>query len=121
MSTPPAAPTATEAPDLSELVAEVVLAVPGVAALHAGPSGTVATYLPRRRVTGVAVRTDGGRPSVEVCVVAAPVRGLRTDLAALAARVRRAVGTLVPLPVDVTVADLADRTDLDTPLEGEHP
>lgn len=35
-----------------------VLAVPGVADMHAGSFGEVATYLPGRRVVGVRMRTD---------------------------------------------------------------
>lgn len=106
---PPAAPAggpahrAPEPPDPAELVRDAVLGVPGVAAMHPGPSGTLATYLPGRRVAGVALRGDG---SAEVAVTATAVRGLRTDLQALGTRVRAAVSPLVPGPVRVVVADL---------------
>ena len=39
-------------PDLSETVAAAVLAVPGVAGLHGGAFGDVATYLPGARIAG---------------------------------------------------------------------
>lgn len=100
-------PLTADTADTADAVARVVLAVPGVFGLHAGAFGTVATHLPGRRVTGVAVRhDDAGRPRVEVCVTASAERGLRTDLHALASRVHAAVAPLVPGGVDVTIADL---------------
>jgi uncharacterized alkaline shock family protein YloU len=96
-------------PEVADLIAAAVLALPGVAGLHAGAFGTVATYLPGRRVAGVAVRTNtSGQDAVEVSVVAALQRGLTTDLQALASRVHAVVAPLTPGPVTVTVADIAD-------------
>jgi len=103
--------TKVSAKDTAELIAEAVLAVPEVAGLHGGAFGTVATYLPGRRVTGVALRpgtgTLMGQESVEISVVAAAAGGLSTDLLALAAQVRAAVAPWVSGPVDVSIADLS--------------
>lgn len=85
-------------PDLADEIAAAVLAVPGVAGLHAGTFGEVATYLPGRRVTGVRVRPD----VTEVHVVlswGAPV--LPT-----ADAIRAAVAPLAATRVDVTVQDV---------------
>ncbi|MFZ2511658.1 MAG: hypothetical protein WAW85_11310, partial [Gordonia sp. (in: high G+C Gram-positive bacteria)] len=57
-------------------IAAAVAAVPGVTALSGGAFGTVATYLPGRRVLGVARRDAGW----EVVVVAE----LGYDLSAIA-------------------------------------
>ena len=88
------------ATDLPELIEKAVLSCPSVARLDRGQYGTVASYLPGRQVVGVSV---GER--VEVAVVlrlATPVPVAVNDIRA---RVRDVAGDL---PVDVTVADLAD-------------
>ena len=85
---------------LADLVAAAVRGVPGVAGLDGGSLGEVATYLPGRRVSGVAERGD----RLAVSITAVPA----VDLRALAAAVRSAVATVDPRPVDVTVADIAD-------------
>ena len=91
---------------LADLVAAAVRGVPGVAGLDSGSLGGVATYLPGRRVSGVAERGD----RLAVSISALP--GL--DLRALALAVRSAVATVDPRPVDVTVADIAADTAADT-------
>jgi uncharacterized alkaline shock family protein YloU len=83
-----------------ERVAAVVAAVPGVASLHGGPFGDVATYLPGRRVTGVRLTARGDR--VEVHVVAEYLPRLPD----LAERVRMAVRAVLPCRVDVTIEDI---------------
>lgn len=87
--------------DPADTVAALALAVPGVAALHPGMFGEVATYLPGRRVTGVRVRD--GAVDVHVAVWhSAPVRDT-------AAAVRDAVGAALPgLDVNVTVEDIVE-------------
>jgi uncharacterized alkaline shock family protein YloU len=93
------------APDpgvLAEAIAARVAEHPGVAALHGGPFGTVASYLPGRRVVGAVVdETDG---SVQLAVVArlgTPLPELTTDL-------RRWVSALAgPVAVHILVADVA--------------
>ena len=40
--------------DIADRVAAAVIAVPGVAFLHGGVFGEIGTYLPGRRVSGVA-------------------------------------------------------------------
>lgn len=94
---------ATQSLSTAEQAATAALSVPGVAGLHGGEFGTVATYLPGRRVTGV-------RIDETVCAVHVTVR-YPADLFAVAESVRSAVHPLVGLPVDVTIEDLtADQT-----------
>ena len=93
--TPEPADTATT---VAEQVASATLGVPGVAGLHAGSFGEVATYLPGRRVTGVRLR-DG---DTEVHVVAT----MGTRLRDLADAVRSVVSPLVDTPVRVVVEDV---------------
>src|SRR5690606_24097024 len=52
--------------DLARALAERVRACPDVADLAAGPFGTIATYLPGGKVSGVAVRPG----EVEIAIVA---------------------------------------------------
>lgn len=97
-------PGTPEAPGLGPLpvrVAEALLAHPGVAALSAGPYGTVASYLPGRRLTGVAL--GGPDEPARIAVVlrfGAPVEATAAELrriVAAASGARR---------VDVVVTDL---------------
>jgi len=89
-------------PELAETVAAAVLAHPGVARLSGGPFGTVASYLPGRRVVGVRLPPDPADP-VEIVVVA----HLGVGLPHLAQELGAAVaGVLGPVTVDVTVADV---------------
>lgn len=89
----------------AEVVAAVVLAVPGVVRLHGGPFGGLGTYLPGRRVTGVRVDDDG----TEVHVVVSATE----SVAVTAARVQRAVSAVAPMPVRVHVDDI-DQPHLST-------
>ena len=59
-------------PVLAEAVAAAVLAHPGVARLSGGPFGTIASYLPGRRVIGVRLPLEDTDP-VEIAVVAVDV------------------------------------------------
>jgi uncharacterized alkaline shock family protein YloU len=84
--------------DASERIAAAVRAVPGVADLHGGVFGEIATYLPGRRVTGVRI----GQDSIQVHVslqIDAPVR-------ATAVAIQHAVTAVTGLPVDVTIEDI---------------
>ena len=89
--------------EVAELADRIVGAVTGcaaVAGLTGAPGGPVATYLPGRTVSGVAVRAG----EVEVCVVAR--YGL--PLPEVAEQVRQAVAPLVPgRMVDVVIGDIA--------------
>jgi len=85
--------------ETADAVAALVLAVPGVARLHPGRFGEVATYLPGRRVTGVKLTDD----RVEVHVVIADDEPIR----ALAQQIHAAVAAVVTVPVQVFVEDLA--------------
>lgn len=93
-------PTADVLPviETAEEVAVLVLAVPGVAQLHAGRFGEVATYLPGRRVTGVKLTDD----RVEVHVVVRFGEPLR----AVAAHIHAVVAAVVTVPVQVFIEDL---------------
>lgn len=118
--TPAAAPGAGPGPapgdDVADLVAAAVRRVPGVADLHGGSFGEVATYLPGRRVPGVRIRDDLSEVHV-VTLWGAPVP-------ATADAVRAAVEPIVGTPVHVVVEDVVDpsagadviqRTDEETP------
>ncbi|MGW6378236.1 hypothetical protein ACWFRB_19460 [Rhodococcus sp. NPDC055112] len=87
----------------AELIAGAVLAVPGVAGLHGGMFGEVATYLPGRRVLGVALGDDS-------CAIHISVR-YPAHVIETAERVRAALAPMLDVPVDVTVEDvLTERT-----------
>ena len=90
------ASTGTTADD----VAQAVLAVPGVAALHGGMFGEVGTYLPGRRVRGVRLTEDSTDVHVSV-LLGYPVRQT-------ADQIRRAVSQLVAGPVHVVVEDVVE-------------
>ncbi|WP_205739614.1 hypothetical protein [Georgenia sp. SYP-B2076] len=100
----PAATAVSTGHELADAVAAAVLAVPGVARLHAGAFGEVATYLPGRRVPGVRIGPGG----VEVHVVVdQAVLDWQVPLPEVAEHVHRAVAALVPTGVHVYIDDLA--------------
>lgn len=85
--------------ELADRVAAAVIRCPDVAGLTQIPGMPVATYLPGRTVSGVAVRPA----EVEICVVAR----YGPPLPRVAAQVRGAVEPLVPgRAVDVVIADI---------------
>jgi hypothetical protein len=85
----------------AEEIASTVATCPAVAAMSAGPTGTVATYLPGRRVFGVRVRNR----RVEIHVVG--VWGV--PIPSLVSEVRRSVAELVDgHDVDIVVEDLGE-------------
>jgi hypothetical protein len=91
-------PGVPESIDISESIAEAVLATDGVAGLHGGMFGEAATYLPGRRVAGI--RIDENGTEVHVTLIAGhPVRET-------ADAIRTAVSPLSPGPVHVTVEDV---------------
>lgn len=94
-------------PEPAEAVAEAVLAVPGISALHAGLLGEVATYLPGRRVNGIQLGDD----ECEVHVVL----DWGVPVLEAADRVRLAVEDLVDGAVHVTVEDIASPEALSEP------
>ncbi len=96
----PAPPSAApEDPPLADRVAQAVESTPGVAGLHGGRFGEVATYLPGRRIAGIRL----GDTAAQVHVVI----DYGTKVPDVAAAVRDAVAPLVDTPVDVTVEDVA--------------
>lgn len=93
--------TTTAVASLADAISQRVLDHPAVAHLHGGPFGTVASYLPGRRVVGVRVDAEDG--SVELSVVL----WVGAPLLPVVAELRRAVTEVAgPVRVDVTVADL---------------
>lgn len=86
---------------LADTIAALVSRHPSVVALHGGQFGTIACYLPGRRVVGVAVdETDG---SVQLGVVARLDVPLPTLIAELRGQVVALAG---PVAVHVLVADV---------------
>lgn len=82
----------------ADAVAAAVAAVPGVAKLHAGMFGEVATYLPGRRVSGIRFADNGTEIHVSL-EFGVPIRET-------ASSVRAAVSAVVAGPVHVTVEDV---------------
>jgi hypothetical protein len=89
-----------EVAELADRIAATVTGCPDVAGLTQNPGFPVATYLPGRTVSGVAVWLA----EVEICVVAR----YGPPLAQVAEQVRQAVEPLVPgRVVDVVIGDIA--------------
>jgi hypothetical protein len=85
--------------ELADRIAAAVTGCPDVAGLTQVPGMPVATYLPGRTMSGVAVRSA----EVEICVVAR----YGPPLPQVAVQVRQAVQPLVPgRVVDVVIADI---------------
>lgn len=93
-------------PDLTERIAEAVRAHPAVAGLHGGPFGTVASYLPGRRVDGVRLAEDGR--GVELAIAVRLGERIPTVVGELRAAVRELAGEV---PVDVTIVDVVGTVD----------
>ena len=92
----------------ADRIAAAVLDVPGVAGMHAGMFGEVATYLPGRRVAGVRITPDAVEVHVSV-LVDVPIRDT-------ASAIRQAVAPLTALPINVTVEDVVPTTPAAVPL-----
>ncbi|MDG3009079.1 Asp23/Gls24 family envelope stress response protein [Rhodococcus sp. D2-41] len=90
------APEAT--PSAAAQIAAAALAVPGVAELHGGAFGEIATYLPGERVVGVTVGDAGARVHITVYS--------DQDVREVAAAVRRDVEAATGLKAVVTVEDV---------------
>ncbi|MDP9849464.1 hypothetical protein [Streptosporangium lutulentum] len=88
-----------ETADLADEVADAVRRCPDVVDLSSGPFATVATYLPGRKVPGVALRDD----EVEISIVARQGR----PLPEVADEVRAAIASLVgDRPVNVHIGGM---------------
>ncbi|MCD2188183.1 hypothetical protein [Actinomycetospora soli] len=112
-------PGSADAPgrgSLSERVAGALLAHPDVVRLSGGTFGAVATYLPGRRLVGVALG-DGDEPA-RVSVVLRLGARVRPTAEALRALVAAETGAR---RVDVVVTDLADPTDPTDPAGAPAP
>lgn len=88
--------------ELADQLAEITRAVPGVADLHGGVFGEVATYLPGRQVAGVRIEDD----HVEIHVSVFWNEPVRATAEQVSARVEEVVGR----PVNVTVDDVVHRS-----------
>ncbi|WP_433803600.1 hypothetical protein [Actinomycetospora sp. CA-084318] len=112
-------PGSADAPgrgSLSERVAGALLAHPDVVRLSGGTFGAVATYLPGRRLVGVALG-DGDEPA-RISVVLRLGARVRPTAEALRALVAAETGAR---RVDVVVTDLADPTDPTDPAAAPAP
>lgn len=105
MSTVPDVAEPARPPEPADLVAAAVVSVPGVAGMHTGSFGEVATYLPGRRVNGVRLREDA--TEVHVALVYG-VNVLET-----AEKIRSEVARLVATPVEVSIEDLVPAAEPD--------
>lgn len=113
----PAGPAArTPAPDVSEAISAAVLAVPGVASLHGGAFGQVASYLPGRSVTGVRVRPDVTDVHV-VLFWGSPVLATADHVRAVVQPLISAISARV----DVTIDDIVDRPAAPPPIPVTDP
>lgn len=88
----------SEQPDLSEVIADAVLATAGVARLHGGMFGEAATYLPGRQVSGIRIGEHGTEVHVTLLI--------GSSIRETADAVRAAVAPLSPGPVHVVVEDV---------------
>lgn len=95
--------------DLSEpeadRLAEIVLAQPGVAGLHRGQFGEVATYLPGRRVSGIRIGDD----AVEIHLVVTTDQPVWDVADAVRLAVLPEVGGRA---VDLVIGDVATAAEL---------
>lgn len=109
---PPAAGVSPDAvgPELADRVEAAVLSVPGIVALHGGAFGEVGTYLPGRRVAGIALRDNETEVHVVVAYGAAVLETAKA--------VQAAVGALVGTPVNVAVEDVVPAREVTEPASG---
>lgn len=84
--------------ELADAVAATTLTVAGVADLHGGEFGEIATYLPGRKIVGVRLDADG-------CDIHISAE-YPSDVNGVALGVQAAVQPLVQVPVSVTVEDV---------------
>lgn len=94
----------TSDPDVTDSLAAAVLAVPGVASLHGGRFGEIATHLPGRRVVGI--RFAGERGEVHITVHVDEAAMASTSVIEIAEAAREAASAIVDVPIDVIVEDL---------------
>lgn len=90
---------ASSGPGTVDAVRDAVRAVPGVAGLHGGRFGEIATYLPGRRVAGI--RSDGSGLDIHVVLYAG------ADIRGTAEEIHRAAAAVAPGTVRVHIDDLS--------------
>lgn len=101
----PAPPLVAPDEELADVIVVMVTTVPGVAAMHSGRFGEVATYLPGRRVAGVRVRAD--RVEVHVTVT------WGADLLTTADAIRAVAEPVAGRPVHVVIQDVLGPPDVE--------
>lgn len=84
--------------DPIDRIVQAVERVPGVAGLHGGALGELATYLPGRRVRGIRVDDTGCEVHVILEWEAPPIE--------TADKIRASLLGLVEPPIHVTIADI---------------
>ncbi|MEU6645474.1 hypothetical protein ABZ863_23375 [Saccharomonospora sp. NPDC046836] len=94
---------------LADAIATEVSTHPSVVRLDGGALGTLATYLPRRKIVGVRV-TEPDEP-IDIGVVLRLGRRLPEVTGELRERVRAIAGNV---PVNVTVTDVVPASTVDT-------
>jgi len=99
--------------EIADRVRAAVLAVPGVADMHSGSFGEVATYLPGRRVDGVRVRSDS--TEVHVVIEWGVPAGRTADA------VRAATAKITATRVDVVIQDVAAPVGVGAPPSAQRP
>lgn len=100
---------------VADRVAATVTGCRTVTRLSGGPLGEVATYLPGRRVVGVAVRDSGPTPEVEVRVVGR--YGPTVD--EISREVEKAVHSVLPRHRVLIAIDDLDMSDGGDPAAGD--
>lgn len=88
----------TDAATTARQVADAALHIEGVADLHGGVFGEVATYLPGERISGVLLGETVGEVHV--------VTYLRRNIWTVAEEVRAAAEKIAGIPIVVTVEDV---------------
>lgn len=83
---------------LADRIVAAVREVPGVASMHPGRYGEVATHLPHRRVIGIQLRDDSTAVHITLAWGA--------DLLATGDAVRQTVSRLIGRPVHIVIEDV---------------
>lgn len=109
-----------QASEVAAIVAETVMAVPGVVRLDAGPFGTKSTYGPRGKVDGVTVRAGTDPIGVTAHVVVRFGERIPELATTVTDEVRRRLSRVLPAagPWDIGV-DVVDVITGEAPVRRE--
>lgn len=100
----------TDIPTTARQVADAAMRVEGVASLHGGVFGEVATYFPGEQISGVLLGETVGEVHV--------VTYLRRNIWTVAEEVRAAAEKIAGIPIVVTVEDVVTE-DQTRDIEGK--